>query len=56
MVIAVGIVVTVLLARQAAATQFAHFMIDDLMIRPEQLQAALVHEHEHAHQVGDQAR
>ena len=48
LVIAVGIAVTVLLARQAAATQFAHFMIDDLMIRPERLQAVLVHDYEHA--------
>ena len=48
LVIAVGIVVTVLLAREAAATQFAHFMIDNLMIRPESLQAVLVQDYQDA--------
>ena len=42
LVIGVGVVVTVVVARQGTATQFAHFMINKHMIRPEQLQTVLV--------------
>jgi two-component system, OmpR family, sensor histidine kinase BaeS len=42
LVIAVGILVTVVVARQGATTRFAHFMIDHHMVRPERLQEALV--------------
>jgi two-component system, OmpR family, sensor histidine kinase BaeS len=41
LVIAVGILVTVVVARQGAATRFAHFMVDAHMVRPVQLQEAL---------------
>ena len=41
LVIAIGLLVTVILARQGTATRFAHFMINHHMVRPEQLQAAL---------------
>jgi two-component system, OmpR family, sensor histidine kinase BaeS len=41
LVIAVGVLVTVVLARQGTATRFAHFMVDHHMIRPERLQAVL---------------
>ena len=41
LVIGVGVLVTVVLARQGAATQFAHFMVDNHMIRPGRLQAVL---------------
>lgn len=41
LVIAVGIIVTVVVTRQGTATQFAHFMVNKHMIRPEQLQAVL---------------
>jgi two-component system OmpR family sensor kinase/two-component system sensor histidine kinase BaeS len=41
LVIGVGVLVTVVLARQGAATRFAHFMVDSHMVRPEQLQRAL---------------
>ena len=42
LVIAVGIVVTVVLTRQGTATQFTHFMIDNQMLQPEQVQRSLV--------------
>lgn len=42
LVIGVGIVVTVVVARQGTATQFAHFMVNKHMIRPDQLQTVLV--------------
>jgi len=42
LVIGVGVVVTVLLTRQGTVTRFAHFMINHHMVRPEQLQEALV--------------
>lgn len=42
LVIVVGIIVTVVVTRQGTATQFAHFMVNKHMIRPEQLQAMLV--------------
>jgi signal transduction histidine kinase len=41
LVIAVGVLVTVVVARQGAATRFAHFMVDHHMIRPERLQQLL---------------
>ncbi len=41
LVIGVGVLVTVVLARQGAATQFAHFMVDNHMIRPTRLQTVL---------------
>jgi hypothetical protein len=37
----IGVIVTVILTRQGAATRFAHFMIDHHMIRPEQMQQTL---------------
>jgi two-component system OmpR family sensor kinase/two-component system sensor histidine kinase BaeS len=42
LVIAVGIVVTVVLTRQGTATQFTHFMIDNQMLQPAQIQQSLV--------------
>lgn len=42
LVIAVGILVTVVLTRQGAATQFAHFMIDNQMLQPTHIQQSLV--------------
>jgi two-component system OmpR family sensor kinase/two-component system sensor histidine kinase BaeS len=42
LVITVGILVTVVLTRQGTATQFTHFMIDNQMLRPEQIQQSLV--------------
>lgn len=42
LVIAVGVLVTVVVARQGAASRFAHFMINHHMVRPEQLQSTLV--------------
>jgi len=42
LVIGVGVIVTVVLTRQGTATQFAHFMVNKHMIRPDQLQAMLV--------------
>ncbi|MFN8492134.1 MAG: ATP-binding protein [Caldilineaceae bacterium] len=42
LVIAVGVIVTVVVTRQGTATQFAHFMVNKHMIRPEQLQTVLV--------------
>jgi two-component system, OmpR family, sensor histidine kinase BaeS len=42
LVIAVGVLVTVVVARQGAATRLAHWMIDTHMVRPERLQEALV--------------
>ena len=42
LVIAVGVLVTVVVARQGAATRFAHLMIDSHMVRLERLQQALV--------------
>lgn len=41
LVTAIGVVVTVLLTRQGAATQFAHFMVEHHMIRPEYFQQVL---------------
>ncbi len=41
LVIGVGVLVTVVLTRQGAATQFAHFMVANHMIRPVRLQAVL---------------
>jgi signal transduction histidine kinase len=41
LVIAIGVLVTVVLARQGTATRFAHFMIDHHMVRLERLQQAL---------------
>lgn len=41
LVIAVGVLVTAVVARQGAATRFAHFMVDHHMIRPERLQQQL---------------
>jgi two-component system sensor histidine kinase BaeS len=38
MVILIGVIVTVLVARQAAATQLSHFMVGNQMIRPALLQ------------------
>lgn len=42
LVIVVGVLVTVVVARQGAASRFAHFMINHHMVRPEQLQTTLV--------------
>lgn len=42
LVIVVGVLVTVVVARQGAASRFAHFMINHHMVRPEQLQSTLV--------------
>lgn len=42
LVIAVGVIVTVLLARQGAATQFGHLMVNSQMIQPERMQQALI--------------
>ena len=39
-VILIGVIVTVLVARQATATQLSHFMIDNQMVRPRSLQQA----------------
>ncbi|MBI3958575.1 MAG: HAMP domain-containing protein [Chloroflexi bacterium] len=41
LIIVLGVVVTVLLTRQGAATQFSHFMLDDQMFTPEYLQGDL---------------
>jgi signal transduction histidine kinase len=41
LVIAIATLVTVLLARQGTATQFAHFMVDHAMVRPARMQATL---------------
>lgn len=41
LVIVVGVIATVLLARQGTAARFAHFMIDHHMVRPERLQVVL---------------
>jgi len=41
LVIAVGVIVTVVVTRQGTLTQFAHFMVNKHMIRPEQLQTVL---------------
>ncbi len=41
LVILVGVAVTVVLARQGAATQFSHFMVGNQMLRPEGLQEVL---------------
>ena len=41
LVIAIGVLVTVVLARQGTATRFAHFMVDHHMVRPERLQQVL---------------
>jgi|688.fasta_scaffold248283_2 two-component system OmpR family sensor kinase/two-component system sensor histidine kinase BaeS len=42
LVIVVGVLVTVVVARQGAASRFAHFMLNHHMVRPEQLQATLI--------------
>lgn len=42
LVITVGVIVTVVVTRQGTATQFAHFMVNKHMIRPEQLQTVLI--------------
>lgn len=42
LVIVVGVLVTVVVARQGAASRFAHFMLNHHMVRPEQLQSTLV--------------
>lgn len=41
LVIAIGVLVTVVVTRQGAASRFAHFMINHHMVRPEQLQTTL---------------
>jgi len=41
LVIVVGVIVTVVLARQGSATQFSHFMVGNQMVRPDVLQASL---------------
>jgi signal transduction histidine kinase len=41
LVIAIGVVVTVVLTRQGAATRFEHFMVDHHMIRPARFQEVL---------------
>lgn len=41
LVIAIGVLVTVVVTRQGAASRFAHFMINHHMVRPEQLQSEL---------------
>lgn len=41
LVIIAGIIVTVVLARQGAATQFAHFMVNSRMVQPERIQQEL---------------
>jgi HAMP domain-containing protein len=41
LVIGIGVLVTVVVTRQGAASRFAHFMIDHHMVRPEQLQLTL---------------
>lgn len=41
LVIAIGVLVTVVVTRQGAASRFAHFMINHHMVRPEQLQSVL---------------
>ncbi|RIK35518.1 MAG: hypothetical protein DCC55_30110, partial [Chloroflexi bacterium] len=41
LVITIGVLVTVVLTRQGAATRFAHFMVDHHMVRPERLQQLL---------------
>ena len=41
LVIAIGVLVTVVVTRQGAASRFAHFMINHHMVRPEQLQSTL---------------
>ncbi len=40
-VILIGVLVTVLVARQAAATQLSHLMIGNQMVRPASLQQAV---------------
>ena len=41
LVIAIGVLVTVVVTRQGTASRFAHFMINHHMVRPEQLQSVL---------------
>jgi hypothetical protein len=41
LIIFIGVVVTVWLTSQGAATQFEHFMVADQMVRPATMQAAL---------------
>ena len=45
-VILIGVLVTVFVARQAAATQLSHFMVSNQMIRPVVLQGQLSHYYE----------
>src|SRR5690606_18183835 len=42
LIIFIGLIVTVWLASQGAATQFEHFMVANQMVRPATMQAALV--------------
>ena len=42
LIIVVGIIVTVVLARQGTATQFAHFMVNSQMVQPARVQQVLV--------------
>ncbi len=49
LVIAVGILVTVLLTRQGTATQVDHLMVDGYMIQPERLQQALAYYYQEHH-------
>ncbi len=48
LVILAGVAVTVVLARQGAATQFSHFMLGNQMLRPENLQEVLADYYQHA--------
>jgi hypothetical protein len=41
LIIFIGVVVTVWLTSQGAATQFEHFMVANQMVRPATMQAAL---------------
>jgi hypothetical protein len=41
LVIAIGVIVTVVVTRQGAASRFDHFMLNHHMVRPEQLQLVL---------------
>ena len=53
LVITIGVLVTVVVTRQGAASRFAHFMINHHMVRPEQLQITLAnYYHEQGSWVG----
>ena len=47
LIILIGIVVTVLLARSGAATQFAHFMVQGRMVRPAVMQQTIADHYFH---------